>query len=332
MNNTQADEKQYLKKVVVYVLLLLVISSTSAVMSYIIFSSKEWKKEFGNLGWLIEIIRSIIISGGFVWVIGKEFSSEAKEFMNTKYTSSKLLKKLRLSFIPTVIVCSIIVIFYHSSLGPSTLALNKKIPIESIQGPYLWYLPYSLSNSIFLGIPVFFVGLYASLAKMVELRKNEITMMSELKLVTRNNELKLVTSNDDYKNICRLFEKFCLNFIESVGQYSSLFLMLILLYLFETKVGKQTLSQLGQTITWINYALVGAAMLLILVGFLFYENAFKNFSRKLFNVGYDIGDFEDKNSSRKILLRILNRHLYLWIAFLLVLVLFPAFAFIKDLK
>jgi hypothetical protein len=323
MKGDEFNDNKWLIKVSIIVLIFLFISSISVIFSYNLFSSRDWQEKFGYFGWIIEITRSILISIGTILIIGNVFSVEAEEFLSTRYPSSKLLKILRFVFITSAISGTIYISYYHYSIAPSELSLGKSDSFFlRFQKPYLWYLPYSFINNIVLGLPTFFVGLYASLNKMNELNKNKLIMM---------NELKLVTGNDDLKKVGRLFEEFCLKFIESIGQYSSLYLILIIIFIFEKNIGMKTLSNLGKVWTLIDYSLIGISLFLIFLGFSFYEKAFQEFSRRLFEIGFDIGEFEDKNTSRKILLRILNRHLGLWIAYLLIPISFPAFSFIRDI-
>lgn len=325
---------------------LLSVSLLSLLLSYIFFSSDPWKTEFQNYGWIIESSRSIIwVSSGYYLLatVFKDESVEISKYITDKRKHSRKNRTL-VNFIRTFGLIFEITVLYllvtqHIVWGPKTLLEIHPIPIQIIDQdkyyfsqyrlPYLLYLPYSLINHIIIGVPLCIVGTFASIKDLIRIRERKNNLQAIFgrdKIYRINTRKHKCLNNNSYscQKIVQEFHGFGFDFIDIVGRYSSLVLVVSVIFSFEYWIGRITLSDLGWKFALIGYSLSTFALFLVILAFSFYSNVFSECTRRLFEIGCDdFNSFENENGGLIIMRRILKRNLNLYLAILFFLFLPP---------
>lgn len=340
--NKSKLESRFKKIILIYVLICWVVSSSSVIAAYTMSYSSEWREAFGQFGWVIELIRGGLVALGSAAILMQVFPGEGYQFFRFHGRKSQTLTLIRLVAISFVVLGTTYMAWHHFHLGPYYLS-NPLVSIEEpidLNGlvnpgisshesryfqiykiPYLLYFPYSFVNFICLGVPAISVSLYASIKNLSSVSRSKKSLLIEFKNID-------TSSNQNTKEVCRQFELFCINFIDIIGKYSVLFLIMAVMVIFEYRLGYSTQSLLGKVWTWIGYTLASSALLAIFIGFSQYADAFNKCSRTLINMKGEIDEFESSHSVPRILNRILIRHLSLYIALAILL---ATFAFLSPL-
>ena len=185
---------------------ILAVSAASLVCSYLVFTSQAWKVDFGwmlrelpkpgedfhepfNLGWLIELVRSLIDVIAAVVLLGIVLRTEAAEFFGLKRVIGwrwEWLVLCRIIALALLVFAVVFLIKHHVYDGPNDLANPKRskwaaqntpwnqdyqrAPKLSTDPrffnfyvlPYLCYLPYTFIIFAVIGIPLATVSLYAA--------------------------------------------------------------------------------------------------------------------------------------------------------------------------
>jgi len=65
----------------IYGFILLIITTCSLLASYILFSSDPWINQYGKQGWIIELVRSLILLTGAIILLGVIYPKDAREVL-----------------------------------------------------------------------------------------------------------------------------------------------------------------------------------------------------------------------------------------------------------
>lgn len=340
MTAKKGEKPSLIKPIFLTIIALWIVSNSTMVVAYLLPTSMVWRSTFGEFGWVLELIRGSLVALGTAAVLIQVFPYETNRFFRVQRQKPTFLRWIRAGAIVLAALATVIAFYHHLYIGPRYLAnpasfasnlpdlhelTQTTIPLRSPEYfqeyclPYLWYLPYSLVNFVCLGIPAVAVGLYASIKNLV---------------IVHNAKKDLITSfrnarkEQDSKEVQRQFELFCINFIDIIGKYSALFLIMTVMIVFEYRIGYITQSTIGRIWTWIGYTFASSALLAIFIGFSHYADAFQHCSRQLVRIEGEVADFESKHSVPRILNRILIRHLSLYLTLALLL---ATFTFLSPL-
>ena len=236
------------------------------------------------------------------------------------------LRFIRIMGLVVVIIGVGLLIYHHLYSGPAELAAksnNLSMPKQldradyfaTYQLPYLLYLPYSFVQHIVIAPFVFFVILYAAIEDLMRLNRLRQTLHVRFE---RTEKANCKMEGDRCVTIERNFERFCLNFIDAVGRYSEFAMFLALFFSFEYWFGQYTLQSINARIyVWGILAIIASIIIVIFLGFAYYEDAFQEAIKKLFELRCNFQDFEKEKQVLKLINRIFYRHIALYILLIL---------------
>jgi hypothetical protein len=298
----------------------LAMSLASAFTAYHVPTGEVWRIAFGKDAWKIEFARTILLFVGSVYLLFTAFDKQRLEFHRPIERKFDLLNTCRILLFVITFLGIFVLLWHHYYGGPEGLSKNisgnlPKNPqtsinlgesgyFENYQLPYLIYFPYSFINFLIFGLPAVIVGAYASIKNILIIRDYNKKLIDTLNTMSENAKPEDIKLG---------FVRFCLNFINIMGEYSGLFLTLTVLLVFEDRYGKYTQSQAGLFWTWTAYFLISASLLCIFSGFTYYSDGFKRCSQYLLEKKVDPNDFQNENGVAKIFSQILNRHLSLYL-------------------
>ncbi|MBD1929940.1 AAA-like domain-containing protein [Trichocoleus sp. FACHB-90] len=337
--NTNQPKNLLLGRLLIVALVSLTVSIASILLSYGVFSSSfsaAWRQEFNTgltvggwviSGWVIELIRSGIITAGAISLMGIVFRDETQKFMQLRGHSaseSKFLKWSRGIMLFLVVAGGFLLCKHHFQVGPDELASkHPAFPsqvnvFKEYRLPYLLYIPYSFVNFFIIGIITFSVSFYATSINLLKIRTLSQKILLSLQIINTDNKT-------EEENICvlikRHFNLFSLNLLGIIGKYSALILFITTIVSFEYWIGQVTLSRFGKLWTWVGYGLVSFVLFVIFTGISFYGNTLQATIRRLYEMKCqddDITNFENKNTPIQLIKRILSTYLSIDLTLLLV--------------
>ena len=337
--NINQSDNYLFRCLLIVALTSIVISTVSILLSYGVFSSnfsEAWRQEF-NIGltvgdwvisgWVIELIRSGIITAGAISLMGIVFRDETQQFMQFpghSASDSKFLKWSR-GIMLFLIVAGVFLLWkHHFHIGPDELAskhpafITQLNAFKEYQLPYLLYIPYSFVNFFIIGIITFSVSFYATSINLLKIKILSQKILLSLQTITNDNKI-------EEENTCvlikRNFNLFSINLVETIGKYSALLLFITTIVSFEYWIGQVTLSRFGKLWTWVGYGLVSFVLFVIFTGISFYGNTLQATIRRLYEMKCqddDITKFENKNTSIQLIKRILSTYLSIDLTLLLI--------------
>jgi hypothetical protein len=337
--NARGEEEfsaTYVWKIIWIAFVLFIICIISLAFSYHFSSSRAWQDRF-NLPWadglIIEAARSIIYLACTSYLISVVFQTESLEVLGLSRTLSnysRIVYLIRIFIIAVTILNVTVLVDYHLHSGPEGLAndpentLKDEVTLKDTKGfevyklPYLCYLPYSFVNFIIVAGLTISVSLYAAVKDLVSLNDCRRALKRELKKFVEQSPNS--RRNQKYcKEIEREFKRFCEDFIDKIGRYTNLFLCLAIVVSFEHSIGKHNLMPEAQALTGLGYLIFASVFLLILFGFLHYDNAFREAARSLFDIRCDDLDlFESQNGFIDFLKRVFRNYFGLYVGILVI--------------
>ncbi|WP_281261342.1 AAA-like domain-containing protein [Chamaesiphon polymorphus] len=297
------------KELFVVVICLLSIVLVSLYSSYYLFSSPAWSNNFnrGGTGAYIEFIRSTFLILFAAYSFNDLFQEETREILTLD----------RLWWIRTClgVLGFLFVIFisiHHLYLGPINLAnkqplLNHLSWFENYYLPYLFFLPCALVNFVAIGIPTVAVTIYSSIVNIsTNIKSIRIfdKSMNKTKSYIQSYPLSDRDKEDINEQMMDAFQDLFTSFLKDFTRYFTLFLGVILLFVFELNLGRKTLEQTPLALTLIDYSFCWISLIVIFfLGIGEYQKIFRDVRDLLVKIKSDYRVFENEYN----LIRLIRR-------------------------
>ncbi|MDB9345745.1 hypothetical protein PN456_17540, partial [Nodularia spumigena CS-586/05] len=255
----------------------------------------------------IEALRSIVI----IFLLNIEFFSNLflEEFWDIvcgcfiKSTSRKKVPReeilfrgrninyYRIMLLFIVILGSIFLIIYHQKYGPENYLkeikcdIKSPICLEQIKKSYIYYIPYSFINFIFIAIPVFVTTLYA--------QKKDLMVLDTIRSRIINYYTKKIHIPED------IFVKVFNLYVYKLNRYIRLILTFSVVLSFEILIGAKAATVAAKTITFTGLMFLAFAFFIIYRTLIYYEDILNQ--NNVHNINY----YQNSNISMGKFLKVL---------------------------
>lgn len=356
-------------KLIIAAVAIFAVSAASLVCSYLVFTSQAWKVAFGwmlrelpkpgedfheplNLGWLVELGRSLIDVIAAVVLLGVVLRTEATEFFGLTRVVGwrrEWLVLCRIIALALLVFAVVFLIKHHVHDGPNDLANPERSKWAAPNTPwnqayrrapklrtnpkffrfyvlpYLCYLPYTFIIYAVIGIPLATVSLYAAV---VDLRCiGEMTG----NIPCREPE-GLDSTTDTCKEIVARFNEFCLALMKILDRHAAMLSLLALAVTFEYWWGQYTLSERAFVWVAISFVLVGIGLLIVVATLPSYTTGYNRVCECLLKLRCAEQEiFEKENGVPKFFRRVFNHSVLLYFTFLVLLLNSPLRELTKTL-
>jgi AAA-like domain len=257
------------RMIIVTAFCLILVDTLSLYSSYYLAGSPAWIDNFNQSGKgiFIELIRSLFLISFAAFSFNDLFKTETKQILTyDRYWWIRTCLGV-LCFLFTIFVC-----IHNLYLGPKYLSGRQPLPhnvswFRNYYLPYLYFLPYAIINFVIISIPLISVTIYSSITSI----SNNIKSIKifDRSMGKTNNYIKLCSSlaGSDRENInqemIEAFNRLSVSFLKDFNRYSMLLLGVLLLFVFELTLGKNTLAEATLAITLIDYSFCWVSIIII---------------------------------------------------------------------
>lgn len=287
---------------------LIFIDALSLYSSYYLASSPAWINHFNQdgKGIFTELIRSLFLISFAAFSFDDLFKTETKQILT--YDRHWWIRTCLgvLCFLFTIFVC-----IHNLYLGPKYLAGKQSLPdgiswFHNYYLPYLYFLPYAIINFVIISIPLISVTIYSSITSI----SNNIKSIKifDRSMDKTNNYINLYSSLSDLdreninQEMLEAFHSLSIDFLKDFNRYSMLLLGVLLLFVFELTLGKNTLAEATLAITLIDYSFCWVSIIIIFFcGAIEYQKIFVKSCDLLVTIEGGLNEFKSAHNLPRLI-------------------------------